>query len=602
MINNWIKCSIKDLVKIQNGYAFKSERFVKNEIPVIKISSINNNQIIIDNSETYPPINICEDFIVKKNDILIAMSGATTGKVGVYCHNNIAYLNQRVCKFVIKSNKFHYDYLRFWLNSDLFRLQMNTCLAAGAQPNLSPKQIGNMDISLPSEKNEQELITKQLIDIDSLIENLEKLIEKKKNIKLGTMQELLTGKKRLPGFTKEWEEKSLGELGVFTGGGVDKKLVAGQKPVTLLNFLDVYHKDFIYKRELHHEVTASDAQIRKCTLKKGDVFFTPSSEMRTDLAMSAVVMEDCPGYVYSYHITRFRFNDNFDIKFKSYVFNTKYFLDQASLICEGSGKRYVVNLSKFKNLTIKYPTDIKEQTAIAEIIWDIDQEIHDLEQQLGKYKQIKQGMMEQLLTGKIRLVSDAQESNIVVMPKHNQMFDDAVVFANIVASCYDERYPLGRKKCQKMMYLFKRFNNASVEQFGHYAAGPYDNKARYGGFESIAIKNKYVVESKSEKGSSFAPGEDIEKAQAYCSKYGYDKFIPIFNKYLKYLKVDELELYTTVDKTILELQEQNKQINLQTVKDYIANDKTWVPKLSRDVFNDENIESAISFSQEILKN
>ena len=51
MINNWIKCSIKDLVKIQNGYAFKSERFVKNEIPVIKISSINNNQIIIDNSD-----------------------------------------------------------------------------------------------------------------------------------------------------------------------------------------------------------------------------------------------------------------------------------------------------------------------------------------------------------------------------------------------------------------------------------------------------------------------------------------------------------------------------------------------------------------------
>ena len=414
------------------------------------------------------------------------------------------------------------------------------------------------------------------------------------------MQELLTGKKRLSGYNGKWIKKELQELGDFTSGGVDKKSVAGQKSVKLLNFLDVYHRDFIYKNELYHIVTASDAQIKKCTLKKGDLFFTPSSELQTDLALSAVVMEDCPGCVYSYHITRFRFKDNFDIKFKSYMFNNKEFLDQASLIAEGSGKRYVVNLSKFKTLTITYPTDIKEQSAIAEILWDFDQEINFLEQDLEKYKNIKQGMMEQLLTGKIRLIESNKNIQSMSDKKHNQHFDDAVVFANIVASCYSPDYPLGRKKCQKMMYLFKRFNNSSVEQFGHYAAGPYDNKARYGGFETIAIKNKYVVENKSNKGSSFAPGPDIDKAKSYCSKYGYDKFIPIFNQYLKFKKVDELELYTTVDKTILELKEQNLPINLNTVKNYISNDKAWVPKLSREVFSDENIEEAIRFSQLIL--
>ena len=150
------------------------------------------------------------------------------------------------------------------------------------------------------------------------------------------------------------------------------------------------------------------------------------------------------------------------------------------------------------------------------------------------------------------------------------------------------------------MYLFKRFNECSVDQFKHYAAGPYDNTARYGGFETIAIKNKYVIENKSSEGSSFEPGPEIGKAKAYCSKYGYDKFIPIFNKYLKFKKVDELELYTTVDKTILELKSQGAPINLNIVKTYISNDKTWVSKLSREVFNDENIEAAIRFSQLVL--
>ena len=524
-------------------------------------------------------------------DTLLITCIASIGKNGILKANGAC--NQQI-NAIIPNNHYYVEYLYY-----LFNYSKNYMLSkAGITSTLiiSKKEFEKFEFLADDNLEGQTAIANALSDVDNLIENLEKLILKKKMIKQGTIQELLTGKKRLPGYTKEWQVDILDNLGTFTGGGVDKKSIVGQKNVTLLNFLDVYNRDFIYKNEMRHVVTASDAQIKKCTLKKGDLFFTPSSEMRTDLAMSAVVMEDCPGYVYSYHILRFRFNEGFDIKFKSYIFNIKHFLDQASLICEGSGKRYVINLSKFKNLSIKYPADIKEQKEIANIIWEIDQELHCLEKQLNKYKKIKQGMMEQLLTGKIRLVDEKQ--NIITMPekKHNQVFDDAVVFANIVASCYNPEYPLGRKKCQKMMYLFKRFNNDTVEQFGHYAAGPYDNKARYGGFESIAIENNYVVENKSQKGSSFAPGKDINKAKAYCEKYGYDKFVPIFNKYLKYMKVDDLELLATVDKTILELKTQNKSVDLLSVKDYIANDKTWVPKLSREVFCDENIQSAIDFS------
>ena len=593
---------LKNIGEFKSGYGFplKYQGIKNGDYPFFKVSDFNNRKNITTMVEAnnYISKNIAKTLNItplKKGSIIFAKIGAAIFLERKKKLIQDSFIDNNMSSFLVDKKIANEDYIYYFLTSK----RLGNLVEATALPSLSNKALGNLKINLP-EISEQKKIAQYLSDIDLLIENLKNLIEKKKLIKQGVMQDLLTGKKRLPGFNKEWIQKELGELGEFTGGGVDKKSIPGQKKVTLLNFLDVYHRDFIYKKELYHNVTASDAQIRKCTLKKGDLFFTPSSELRTDLALSAVVMEDCPGCVYSYHITRFRFKDEFDLKFKSYVFNNKTFLDQAALAAEGSGKRYVVNLSKFKTLTIAYPTDIKEQAAIATILWDVDQEINSSEQDLEKYKQIKQGMMEQLLTGKIRLVKESDNEQTLPEKKHNQHFDDAVVFANIVASCYDPSYPLGRKKCQKMMYLFKRFNESSVEQFKHYAAGPYDNKARYGGFETIAIKNKYVVENKSSKGSSFAPGAEIEKAKAYCSKYGYDKFIPIFNQYLKYKKVDELELYTTVDKTILELRDQGSPINLKTVKTYISNDKTWVPKLSREVFNDENIEEAIRFSQLVL--
>lgn len=600
MLKGWEVKQLDELCSYINDGTHQTPKYVKEGIPFYSVENVTN-----DNFKNCKYISEKEHCNLKrrcnpeKNDILMTRIGSIGEcKLIDWDINASIYVSLALLK---TNNLIRSDFLAHYINSKQFKEEALRLSLPNATPQkINTQNIRKIKIIYPSDINEQIDIANSLTDINLYIKNLEGLLKKKKLIKQGVMQELLTGKKRLPGFDKEWVKKELGELGEFTGGGVDKKSIPGQKKVTLLNFLDVYHRDFIYRKELYHNVTASDAQIRKCTLKKGDLFFTPSSELRTDLALSAVVMEDCPGCVYSYHITRFRFKDEFDLKFKSYMFNNKSFLDQAALAAEGSGKRYVVNLSKFKTLTITYPTDIKEQAAIATILWDVDQEINSLEQDLEKYKQIKQGMMEQLLTGKIRLVKESDNVQTLPEKKHNQHFDDAVVFANIVASCYDPGYPLGRKKCQKMMYLFKRFNECSVDQFKHYAAGPYDNKARYGGFETIAIKNKYVVENKSSKGSSFAPGPEIEKAKAYCSKYGYDEFIPIFNQYLKYKKVDELELYTTVDKTILELKDQGSPINLNTVKTYISNDKTWVPKLSKEVFNDENIEEAIRFSQLVL--
>lgn len=441
-------------------------------------------------------------------------------------------------------------------------------------PQLTVPQIKDVEIILPDLENQKKIV-EYLTDIEEYMTCLKKLIQKKNLIKQGVIQEILTGKKRLPGFNKEWYTECLKNLArdIKTGKkNNEEKEAYGKYPFFVRS--QIVEKINSYSFDGEAILIPGEGNI-------GKIFHYINGK-------------------FDYHQRVYKISNFQNISGKFlYYYLSNYFGKYA---LKNTVKATVdsLRLDTFHKFQLFIPKDMNEQEIIADFLTDIDQEINFLEQDLEKYKQIKQGMMEQLLTGKIRLVKVSNNIQTLLEKKHNQYFDDAVVFANIVASCYDPSYPLGRKKCQKMMYLFKRFNESSVDQFKHYAAGPYDNKARYGGFETIAIKNKYVVENKSDKGSSFAPGSEIEKAKAYCSKYGYDEFIPIFNQYLKYKKVDELELYTTVDKTILELKDQGSPINLNTVKSYISNDKTWVAKLSREVFNDKNIEEAIRFSQLVL--
>jgi len=265
-----------------------------------------------------------------------------------------------------------------------------------AQPKLNKRTCYSIPIISPS-LAEQIAIANALSDVDALIQSLEKLIAKKRLIKQGAMQELLKPK-------AGWVTRRLGEIGEISGSGVDKKSNPNEIPVRLLNYLDVFHRDFIYSNELNHYVTAPLSKAKRCAIKKGDIFFTPSSEMRFDIAISAVAMEDIPDATYSYHLDRLRLFENWNLAFRTYIFKTKYFLDQAEKICEGSGKRYVISLSKFRNMVVCYPPDISEQAHIANILSDMDSEIKTLKKKAAKYRFIKQGMMQELLTGRTRLI------------------------------------------------------------------------------------------------------------------------------------------------------------------------------------------------------
>ena len=241
-------------------------------------------------------------------------------------------------------------------------------------------------LELPKQTYEkQKSIGRALSSADKAIAILEKQISKYENIKKSTKKMLLTPK---PG----WKKFLLGDICDVSGAGVDKKIHPNEERVILLNYLDVYHKTYVHKSGLDHVVSAKAKQKNRCSVRKNDIFFTPSSETPDDIAKSCVAMEDMQDVAYSYHIIRARPKIPCNSLFVKYACSTHDFFAQAETACVGSGKRYVISLSKFREFSIFVP-EIAEQNIIAKSLYDMDMQIEQLKQQLAKVQKVKQGMM-----------------------------------------------------------------------------------------------------------------------------------------------------------------------------------------------------------------
>jgi type I restriction enzyme S subunit len=350
------------------------------------------------------PCREIENYRLEPGDILFSHINSLEhiGKVAIYRGGLPLYHGMNLLLLRCGS-ELNADYLYYWLSSSPGR-RASALLArpAVSQASINTSDLKSISIPVPP-VIEQKAIAEALSDADAYVESLDQLIEKKRDLKQGVMQVLLTGKRRLPGFSGAWETRTLGELGEIAGSGVDKKVHAGEAPVRLVNYMDAYRRDFIYSQNLEHWVTASASQSRRCSVRKGDIFFTPSSETRDDIGQCAVAMEDVENATYSYHVVRFRLHMPWDLKFRAYAFKTRAFLSQAETLCDGSGTRYVISLPKFRGMSITVPP-VAEQIAIGSALFDIDAEIDKLVTTLDKARAIKQGMMQELLTGTIRLV------------------------------------------------------------------------------------------------------------------------------------------------------------------------------------------------------
>lgn len=279
----------------------------------------------------------------------------------------------------------HYGLLKHSVRSDIVSRAVGLTMAS-----INTKTLGETELSLPP-LNEQHRIASALTSIDNLISSLGKLIEKKKNIKQGTMQQLLTGKTRLKGFTEPWVEKKLGDIGslamckrIFQEETSEKGDVPFYKIGTFGQQADAYITKGKYEQF---------KQMYRFP-QKGDVLISAAGTIgRT------VIYNGEPAYFQDSNIVWLAHNGKYITN--NFLF---YIYQRTDWNTEDTTIARLYN-NNFNNTCIHFPSSITEQQAIATILTKMDDEITALEAKKAKYEAIKQGMMQQLLTGKIRLIS-----------------------------------------------------------------------------------------------------------------------------------------------------------------------------------------------------
>jgi len=268
---------------------------------------------------------------------------------------------------------------------------------ASGVPSLTRQIIENIEVTIPSTKAEQNAIANVLTHIDELIASLQKLIEKKRAVKQGAMQELLTGKKRLPGFKGDWNYHKIEDFTDVTIGGTPNTQISEYWNG---NILWMSSGELNEKRI--HNVTGRITElglINSSThmLPKACVLIGLAGQGKTRGTSAINYVELCTNQ----SIGAILPSKNHNSEYLYQYFNTKY--GELRELSDGGGGRGSLNKRHINLFECYLPPTLEEQAAIADILTNMDDEIEQLEQKLAKYEKIKIGMMQNLLTGKIRL-------------------------------------------------------------------------------------------------------------------------------------------------------------------------------------------------------
>jgi len=335
--------------------------------------------------EKFTELRSCE---LHEGDIVISMMG-TIGKCAIVPKKyQPGIMDSHLIRLRIDTDTAIPDFTKYVIaESELIQQQMKNLSVGGIMSGLSSNIIKQLIFVIPP-ISEQQAIATALSDIDGLINSLQKLIDKKKKIKQGAMQELLTGKRRLEGFSGRWNSN------------------------TIENTCDCLD----HLREPLNENTRINMQ-GKYPYCGANGILDYINDYRIDDEI-ILIAED--GGYYDEYLTRpiaYKISGKCWVNNHAHIlkakkgFNQDYIfyslVHKNILIHLASGTRAKLNKSEMYKIALFFPPTIEEQTAIANILSGMDSEIEALERKLNKYKDIKQGMMQELLTGRIRLLEEA---------------------------------------------------------------------------------------------------------------------------------------------------------------------------------------------------
>ena len=391
----WNVYTIGDIAPVMGGYAFQSEQFSNSGIAIVRISNILDTGIIGGDFVKYDIFTGDTSFRLYSGDILIAMSGATTGKVAIVKTDKFLYQNQRVGKFS-RTDKINYSFLASIVGSNKFRLELNKRLTSSAQPNASSRDIDSIQQYLPNDIIEQGTIASFFSSIDSTIISSAKKLASLKKLKSASLVTMFpqngesTPKVRFKGFEGEWSKEILGNIAKFSKGQGYSKSDLREDGHPIILYGRMYTK---YQFTINNVDTFAYLKEASVFSEGNEIIMPASGETPEDIARASAVLKK--GIILGGDLNIM----HFDLKKHSTPFialaitysNTHYDLSKCA-----QGKSVVhLHNEAISKATITLPS-YEEQQAIASFFRTLNRKIALETARLEKLKQIKLACLDKM--------------------------------------------------------------------------------------------------------------------------------------------------------------------------------------------------------------
>ena len=410
---DWEVKPLAGLVAIKHGFGFQSQYF--RPLGRYRLTTPGHFHETggfrdVGDKQKYYDGPLPDGYLLKQGDLIVVMteqadgllgSAAEVPRSGTYLHN------QRLGKIQIDSPDLSAGFLYRVFNSEMYRARVRSTAAGTKVKHTSPSKLLQIPVPLPPTRLEQDAIAEAVTDAEALTESLNHLIAKKRDLKQAAMQQLLTGETRLAGFCGDWLFRCLGQHCEFLRNGINSRgELTGHGSVKYLHYGDIHLASGVRldASSMTMPFLPAEASLKLDRLRDGDLVVVDASE---DLDGIGKSVEICRAQdtelVAGLHTIAIRFNQSVMANgFKAYLQFCPPFARQLRRLAAGT-KVFATTRAHISSVEMALP-GIQEQTAIATVLSDMDAEIEALERRRDKTRALKRAMMQELLTGRTRLV------------------------------------------------------------------------------------------------------------------------------------------------------------------------------------------------------
>jgi len=414
---DWDTPRFGHICTLVNGRGFKPYEWSNEGLPIIRIQNLNGSADFNYYNGHFDP-----KIFIEHGQLLFAWSGSRGTSFGPHVwKGGDALLNYHTWKLVIRESAVDENYF-FHILKALTKQIEDSAHGASALVHTQKGEMEQFYVPLPNSKEEQTAIANALSDVDALINGLEKAIAKKQAIKTATMQQLLTGRTRLPQFahhpdgtSKGYKSSELGEVpedwevGVTSdliekmSSGLSRRLVAHDIGIPVLISGNIQDNKLVTDELRYwYKPDPQGANIEDYVLNDGDILLCFINSM-AQIGKPCVFSDIGRPAIFTTNLFRIIVSNNSSSRFAYYLFSTEHFQKEIQIISKIAVNQASFTKPDFLGIKITFPSTKEEQIAISTILSDMDEEIQTLQQRLSKTRQLKQGMMQELLTGKTRL-------------------------------------------------------------------------------------------------------------------------------------------------------------------------------------------------------